>query len=133
MAVRYRFLFDECLTKSLPDVAHSLGYEATHALFLDRAGASDRLLAAWAVERDYVMVTNNRADFVRIYERLELHPGLIVILPNVTADRQRRLFARVVAALPGLGDLVNKRLEIDVDGRIEIGDWPPPRRNEPNR
>ncbi len=55
-------------------------------------GANDWDLAALAAERDYVIVTNNRRNFMRLYGRLEIHDGLIIIVPTVSSNEQVRLF-----------------------------------------
>jgi hypothetical protein len=46
-----------------------------------------------------------------------LHPGLIVIVPNVTPATQRALFR---AALQHIGkrELVNTVIEIDIEGEV---------------
>jgi predicted nuclease of predicted toxin-antitoxin system len=85
-------LIDECLSPELVAVALARGLLALHVVWLDREGTDDRDLAALAAKRDYVFVTNNRRDFLRLYAALEVHNGLIIIVPSVAADEQRRLF-----------------------------------------
>lgn len=85
----YRFLFDECLSPDLAQLAHSLGFEAFHVRDLHRLGSSDPSLALLAIERNYVFVTNNRIDFTQIYRKLELHPGLVIILPSTGVPLHR--------------------------------------------
>lgn len=131
MAVIYRFLFDECLSPDLAQLAHSLGFEAFHVRDLQRLGSSDPSLALLAIERDSVFVTNNRIDFSQIYRKLELHPGLVIILPSTGVPTQERLFATFIEALPGLGDITNMLIEIDLSGAIVALNWPPQRPNEP--
>jgi hypothetical protein len=55
-------------------------------------GANDWDLAALSAERDYVIVTNNGRNFMRLYGRLEIHDGLIIIVPTVSSNEQVRLF-----------------------------------------
>jgi predicted nuclease of predicted toxin-antitoxin system len=122
----YRFLFDECLSADLVAVAASFGYASAHVKHIGRLGASDRSLAITAVDDDLVLVTNNRVDFPRIYSRLDLHPSLIVLIPNATSLFQRVLFGRVAERLVTMPDIVNKLVQIDAGGVITIEDFPEP-------
>jgi predicted nuclease of predicted toxin-antitoxin system len=124
MTIHYRFLFDECLSPALISVARIHGFEATSVRDLGRLGEADGALAFFAINSDWVIVTNNRADFMRIYARFDLHPGLIVILPNVEPPIQKPLLENFYARIDELGDLTNKLVEIADDGRITIRDWP---------
>ena len=63
-----------------------------HITWLNLEGTEDRNIATLAAERDYVVVTNNRRDFLRLYAELEVHNGLIIIDPAVLRAAQRRLF-----------------------------------------
>ena len=47
-------------------------------------------------EGDYTLVTNNAADLRRLYADLDLHAGLIIVVPNVTPGRQQALFEAVL-------------------------------------
>ena len=80
-------------------LAVSFGHEATHIKFRGRLGASDHELAKLAIETDAVFVTNNARDFKRIYRGLSLHPGLLVVLPNVWVESQRVLMEAAIRAL----------------------------------
>ncbi len=131
MTERYCFLFDECLTPDLVGVANSLGFAAHHVVYIGRASHSDRALALHALENDLVFVTNNKKHFVAIYRRMELHPGLIVIVPSVSLPEQQDLFATVIAHLQTLPDLVNTLVEISADGKIVVSDLPAPLSNTP--
>ena len=84
----------------------------------------DHAIARWCVEHDFALVTNNARDFRRIYARLELHPGLVLILPRVLAPDQQRLFGLVLDRIESEPDLINKLVEIDAAGVITISDWP---------
>ena len=68
-----RLLVDECLHESPLEVAHAAGLEATH------------------VKDEFTFV--NRADFIQLFGRMDLHPGLIVLVQNV-APAVQRLFSR---------------------------------------
>ena len=66
--------------------------------------------------RDFVLVTNNAGDYRRLYAAEPLHPGLIILIPNVRRASQRRLFRGALAQLAVIGEPVNQVLEIDLDG-----------------
>lgn len=70
------FLIDECLTPSLAGLAKNWGYNAEHVTELALRRTPDDLLAAFAVGREALMVTNNARDFRRIYRSLPFHPDL---------------------------------------------------------
>jgi predicted nuclease of predicted toxin-antitoxin system len=78
-----RFLIDECLHESLVGVAHDAGFGATHVNHLGLSDKPDRELAERIVEGEFTFVTNNRVDFIRLFGKMELHAGLIVLVPNV--------------------------------------------------
>ena len=122
-----RFLVDECLHTSLVPVAHRAGYEAYHVTHRGKSGASDVDLFRLALEEDLIVVTNNPEDFRRLISKVELHPGLILILPNVNSTLQRELFGKVLDKIKAdqLEDLVNKIVEVDIGG-VRIYDLPEP-------
>ena len=111
-----RFLIDECLHDSLVGLAHAAGFEATHVNHLGLSGKPDWVLAERIVKDEFAFVTNNRADFVRLFGKMELHAGLIVLVPNAAPALQRALFR---AALQFLGqrDLVNAVIEVRMQGK----------------
>jgi predicted nuclease of predicted toxin-antitoxin system len=115
-----RFLIDECLTVQLVAVATDHGYEAHHIAYLDMAGQKDWHVARHAQENDFVFVTNNAADFRALYATQELHPGLVILIPNVRADLQRRLFTGALEQFAEFGEPVNQVLEVDLDGEEVI-------------
>ena len=106
-----KFLIDECLHTSLLDLAHAAGHTADQVSFIGLAGSKDRDLMVFILKHDYTFVTNNRSDFLALYNRVQLHAGLILIVPNVVPDRQRRLFKVAVDVL-GEHDLINRVLEL---------------------
>ncbi len=112
-----RFLIDECLHESLVELAHAAGSEATHVNYLGLSGQPDWVLAERIAKDEFTFVTNNRSDFVELFARMVLHPGLIVIVPNVTPVLQRALFG---AALKHVGkrDIVNTVVEVALDGGV---------------
>lgn len=111
-----RFLIDEWLTFELVLEAGEEGYEAHHLVRMGKAGWLDWNIVSYAVAGDLMLVTNNAADFRELYRRQPIHPGLIIILPNVQRPLQRRLFREALAELKKIGDLVNRVLEVRLDG-----------------
>jgi predicted nuclease of predicted toxin-antitoxin system len=110
-----RFLVDECLSPALVGEAQRFGHEAYHLAHLGRAGLPDRDIAALALARDMVLVTNNAGDFRGLYATLDLHPGLMILIPNAERSTQIRLFRAVLSRIAAVPDLVNKGLEVDLD------------------
>lgn len=95
-----KILIDECLHTSLVEIAHKAGHVADHVNYLGLGGSKDWQLIPAVRAQDYTLVTNNRSDSLRLHGREQLHPGVIIILPNHTPARQRELFT---AALRHIG------------------------------
>ena len=129
MAAQYRFLIDECLSPTLARLANAQGFDAAHVTNRSLTSCSDRRLAAFCLDHDLVMVTNNAVDFQRIYSDLPLHPGLIIIVPSLPRPIQEAMFGLVLKHLSGERDLVNRLLKIDAAGVIAIAEWPAPDRD----
>jgi predicted nuclease of predicted toxin-antitoxin system len=125
MVEMYCFLFDECLTQDLVAVAHSYGHDAGHVVYRGLRSAGDNELAKYANRHDMVFVTNNRRDFVKLYRNIELHPGLIIIVPSVELALQKQLFAGFLTSLSDGKDLTNCLIDIHIDGSMTLVDWPP--------
>jgi len=70
---------------------------------------------------DLTLVTNNWDDFRPMLARTTVHPGAIVILPNVRRERQIELFTAALSAIrdhdPPL-DMINTVLEVDANGTV---------------
>jgi predicted nuclease of predicted toxin-antitoxin system len=111
-----RFLIDECLHTSLVDVAQQHGHEAHHVNWLGLSGATDRGLMPRIVEEDFTFVTNNAADFRRLYARQEVHAGLVIVVPQVSPARQRALFSSLLDTLAPDDVLLNEVIEVSLDG-----------------
>ena len=110
-----RFLIDECLSLDLVGEAHRAGYEAYHVGHVGKAGWKDWNVAAFALAQDMIVVTNNATDFRVLFRRVQLHSGLLLIVPNVDRRTEVRLFREALIRLRDEGDLVNKVLEVDLD------------------
>ena len=111
-----RFLVDECLSVELVTVATEAGYEAHHVAHVGKAGWKDWNVLRHACENDFVLVTNNAADFRKLYVEESLHAGLVILIPNVPVDLQKRLFKSAVNKLTAHGEPINHVLEVDLDG-----------------
>jgi predicted nuclease of predicted toxin-antitoxin system len=110
-----RLLVDECLSPALVREARQFDIDAYHLLHVGRAASQDWEVVAYAVAHDMILVTNNASDFRRLYAAQELHPGLVILVPNVGREMQLQLFREALARLRDLGELVNRALEIDAD------------------
>ena len=68
-----KLLIDECLSLELVRVARERGFgESMHVNHLNLC-EDDGTVLACAVDRGYVLVTNNSRDFLRRVERVEIH------------------------------------------------------------
>ena len=111
-----RFLIDECLSVDLVAVAGQSGHEAQHVAHIGRAGWKDCNVVRYASEGDFILVTNNASDFRQLYAAQPLHAGLVILIPAVNRELQRRLFKAALDELAAIGEPVNRVLEIDLDG-----------------
>ena len=119
-----RFLIDECLSVQLVAVAKARDLAADFGPHIGKAGWQDWNLARFALENDYVLVTNNRRDFLKEYALQKIHNGLIVIVPNIDREGQKRLFAMVLDHLATLDEMpINTLIEILADGSIHQRIW----------
>jgi predicted nuclease of predicted toxin-antitoxin system len=128
-----KFLIDECLSPKLACIAQDeFGFEARHVPWL---GKPPRGQNAWkdpdivtkVAEGDFVLVTNNRRDFVGKYYReagVDVHNGLVIILRKSDLDGEMRLFRLVMKHIVALESTVNKLVEIDADGVVRVAEWP---------
>lgn len=108
-----RFLIDECLHESLVGVAHGAGFEATHVNHLGLSGKPDWELANQILKDEFTFVTNNRIDFIRLFGKMELHAGLVIIVPNAVPGVQQALF-RAALQFAGGKDLINSVIEVSL-------------------
>lgn len=111
-------------------VAHAAGYIADHVNYLSLGGLKDWQLLPVIREREFTFVTNNGADFLALLGKEPLHPGIIIIVPNVTPVLQRDLFK---AALDHIGarDLTNRVVEVNYAGdRIVCSEYALPESTE---
>lgn len=115
------FLIDECLHTSLVEVATARQHDATHVTYRGWSGVQDWNLMAPILGEDFTFVTNNAKDFRRLHGGVELHAGLVILIPNVPPAQQRQLFDAALDDLAEHPDLVNQSIEVDFDkGSIVI-------------
>lgn len=121
-----RFLIDECLSVELPAAAHEAGHEAHHVAHYGLAGAKDHQLRPVLISEGFVLVTNNGRDFVKLLGDVDMHPGLVIVVPVVRIDRQVLLFRAVLnyLAQEDLDDLINKVVEVHSEEDARVYDLP---------
>ena len=111
-----KFLIDECLTIDLILTASHEGYEAQHVARVVKAGWKDWNVAKYAGAGEFILVTNNASDFRRLYAAELLHPGLVIVIPNVGRVVQQQLFKAAIKVLEEKGEPINQVLEVDLAG-----------------
>jgi predicted nuclease of predicted toxin-antitoxin system len=127
-----RFLIDECLTVELAREAERAGYEAHHVAHLGKASWKDWTIRDYAVKHDFILVTNNASDFRKLYATNDVHPGLVILVPNVVQEKQVLLFREAMKRLARYGDAVNQVLEVGIVGEditLTMHDYPVAKRN----
>jgi len=122
MALKY--LIDECLHMGLTKVARAAGCRAEHVVHRGLTGAPDWKILEFMVRLDYVLVTNNAKDFRKLAGSTEIHPGMILILPNVPPRKQSVLFSLVLEYLDDREDLIDRVIEISEHHEISEYELP---------
>ena len=115
-----RILIDECMSPALVTVANDLGFEAYHVAHRGWAGYSDGQVLREISKGEFVLVTNNRDDFLELIRGVDLHPGLIVLVDNVRRSVQLDLFAIALSAATALPSMINRVIEVDAAGNISL-------------
>lgn len=111
-----RFLIDECLHTSLVEGAQARNHEAWHVNWLGLSGTTDWDLMPRIIADDFTFVTNNAADFRRLYAREKVHAGLVIVVPQVPPAEQRALFDALLSEFESDEELLNEVIEITIDG-----------------
>lgn len=119
-----KLLVDECLSPELARRAHARGHgEASHVVWLGRAGLKDWELMPLILAGDWTFVTRNAVDFrgpaerpgtSGQYARVAIHAGLICLdgPPGLDLDMQLELLDQALDELATDSDLVNQVLEL---------------------
>jgi len=130
-----KLLIDECLSAELALLARERGHhEASHVLWIGKAGWKDWELKNTLLNEDWVLVTWNCKDFrgpksapgtKGVLADVSLHAGLVCINgpTGMDLDLQRNLFTVALEILNDAPDLTNQVLEVslnDSGGEIEI-------------
>jgi predicted nuclease of predicted toxin-antitoxin system len=83
-----RILLDEHVSPSLVGKLGDKGVLAVAAAHVGLSGEPDAKIWNYAFENDFVVVTGNARDFIRLLN-VEVHPGLIVLREGgLTRDEQ---------------------------------------------
>ena len=120
----FKFLIDECLSPQLAGIAQAQGYQALHVNWLKLSGKKDIAISVQAIADDWIVVTNNAADYRAIYRSLDVHPGLVIILPSAYRNFQIAMFEAALVQIKLLPDLINKIVHVDIANCVSIDDFP---------
>lgn len=120
-----RILVDECLTADLVALAQARGLDATHVRFIGKAGVQDYNLLDTIIDGGYLFVTQNARDFLKLFAKVDIHDGLLLILPKARAADQVRLFEAGLDFIAGLGHTINRVIEIHSVDDIRLSNLPP--------
>ena len=71
-------------------------------------------------EQDWVLVTNNAIEFRGRYGIIELHPGVIFLLPAVRRHAQVQLFETALEHVKAYPDMINRALDVTFDPTGEV-------------
>ena len=97
-----RILIDACLTPgTVPHLAQLFG-SAVDVRHVDQVlplATTDAAVLSWAAAERRVVVTANRADFLRLVRGRASHPGLGLITDQDTRSRQIKSVERLISAL----------------------------------
>ena len=122
-----RLLIDENLSVKLPAVAHARGFDCAHVAHAGFHTWKDWSLLDEVAKSDWVLVTNNAVEFRGRYRQIELHPGVVFIVPSVRRPQQIELFEAALHDIEADPDLVNTALDVAYDGdQIVVRRYPLP-------
>lgn len=110
-----RFLIDENLSPVLVTPARERGFKAMHVNHLGLRTETDWDLLKVAAEQDWILVTNNAIEFRGRYVNMELHPGVVFLLPAVRRSEQVRLFEAALQYAQIYPDVINRALDVAFD------------------
>jgi hypothetical protein len=83
-------------------------------------------LVGYIQKHDFIFVTNDKDDFLALFASLDIHNGLIIIVPKVEREAQVALFGRALDVVETLDHTINRVLEVAEDGTVTVRDWPSP-------
>ncbi len=111
-----RFLIDENLSIHLPALAHQRGYECVHVAHQGYQTWKDWSLLDAVAEQDWILVTNNAVEFRGRYRKIQLHPGVVFIVPSVPRSGQLELFGAALDEIDRHRDLINTAVDVVYQG-----------------
>jgi predicted nuclease of predicted toxin-antitoxin system len=106
------FLIDENLSPALVEPARRRRFEAMHVNHLGLRTETDWDLLKVIAEQDWTLVTNNAIEFRGRYREIELHPGVVFLLPAIRRAEQLRLFEAALRHVSTDGDMVNRAAKL---------------------
>ena len=107
-----RFLVDENLSVLLPETAHARGYEATHVNHYGLHQSKDWDILKVLEAEAWTLVTNNAIEFRGRFQRIEVHPGVVFLIPAVPRALQIELFSAALDVIDESPDMVNIALDV---------------------
>lgn len=125
---------DECLSPTLVERANQRGYWATCNRDRDLLGMRDEHLHEIVIEEEAVFATNNEADFAVLYRKVDLHTGLLILPQTDSREGQWPLLDAALDYIETQSEasaetvaewMLNKRVEVDLDGAVSHADLPP--------
>jgi hypothetical protein len=106
-------IVNACIPLSLQSL-NCAGMKQITSTGLDSGGETDWNLMPRILEDDFTFVTNNAKDFRKLYAKEPVHPGLLIIVPQVTPEKQRELFNTILEELDPDELIVNEVIEIEI-------------------
>jgi hypothetical protein len=139
MDLATRFLIDECLSPDLAEIVkREYGMQAIHVPWLGRPPRGKK---SWqdpdvvdeVAINDFVLVTNNRRDFVQRYypAKLTIHNGLVIVIQKSDLDSEKAMFRAAMDVIMQMDDIVNKLIEVDPEANVTVTGWPNPSLSNP--
>ena len=125
-----KFLVDECLSHVLVGYLGAHGYpDAVHPIHVGLLGARDDQIVARAFAEDRSIITANGRDFRRLFSRMTIHPGAIVVeaLEREATWRQIRAALGFIEMQPTPVDyMINRVVEVSAVSGVTPYELPPP-------
>lgn len=79
-------------------------------------------------DEDWTLVTNNAFEFRGRYQKLEVNPGVVFLIPTVPRLQQIKLFSAALDTIGKTPDMVNTALDVAYAGNhIQISRYALPR------
>lgn len=118
-----KFLIDECLSPELVALARARGFhESTHVTWLGMRSRKDWTIVRRAVKDGFILVTSNTVDFKPLYEREEVHAGLLClnVAPGLMALEVQKSLSLFALEQVAVNEPVNEILELTVTAEGEV-------------